>query len=294
MSPSFASMSDPWRLVVDGAAPGAWNMAVDEVLLDGVVAGATAPTLRFYQWKPPCVSLGYFQSFGAVNRDGCRSLGIDIVRRPTGGRAILHDRELTYSLVLPASVLGHDHGVLPSYYRISLALQEGLRRLGVATTLAPPSGAPSTALQGPVCFDRPSAHEILLDGRKLVGSAQVRRGTALLQHGSILIKPRIAALLACLRLPDDSAAGTGFSGSGADRIEASVAGLAEAGVTDPAQIAAAVAQAFGVYFDVSLTQAPLGGEERAAADALAGSRYRDPGWTEGLLSERATNTTRTR
>src|SRR6202022_3122798 len=171
-SPSSASMSDAWRLLVDAPAGGAWNMAVDEVLLDGVAAGAAGPTLRFYGWRPACLSLGYFQPFDVVDLDACRALGIDIVRRPTGGRAILHDRELTYSVALPASVLGSDGGVLPSYYRLSLALQEGLRLLGVPATLAPESAAGGSPEHGPACFDRPSAHEILVEGRKLVGGAQ--------------------------------------------------------------------------------------------------------------------------
>src|SRR5205823_2859721 len=133
--------------------------------------------------------------------------GVDIVRRPTGGRAILHDRELTYSLTLPASLLGEERAILPSYCRISRALQSGLRQLGVSTTLAPESAALLVGDHGPVCFDRASAHEILLNGRKLVGSAQVRKGSALLQHGSILIEPRVDALMACLGLPPVAGSG---------------------------------------------------------------------------------------
>ncbi len=209
--------ADTWRLLVDAPASGAWNMAVDEVLLDGVAAGTTPPTLRFYAWTPPCLSLGYFQPFEVVDLDGCRALGVEVVRRPTGGRAILHDRELTYSVALPASALGHDGGVLPSYHRLSLALQDGLRRLGVPATLAPES-AGGAAAHGPVCFDRPSAHEILLQGRKLVGSAQVRRGGGLLQHGSILIEPRLDKLMACLHRTD----GGGLRGRPSPRGLASV------------------------------------------------------------------------
>src|SRR2546423_6992920 len=145
-SVSFASMSDPWRLILDAPAGGAWNLAVDEGLLDGVAAAPAPPTLRFYGWTPACLSLGYFQRFDAVDLDGCRALGADIVRRPTGGRAILHDREVTYSVVLPASLLGPDGGVLPSYHRLSQALLDGLRRLGVPATPAPATAAPTTAL----------------------------------------------------------------------------------------------------------------------------------------------------
>lgn len=285
-------MSDVWRLLVDAPAGGAWNMAVDEVLLEGVAAGGAAPTLRFYQWTPPCLSLGYFQPIDVVDVDGCRALGVEVVRRPTGGRAILHDRELTYSVALPASVLGHDGGVLPSYYRLSLALQDGLRRLGVPATLAPESAASGPTAHGPVCFDRPSAHEILLDGRKLVGSAQMRRGGGILQHGSILIEPRIDKLTACLRLPRDSAGSTMTDSS--EGIEDGVAGLAEVGLTQPAQIALAIAQAFAARFGVSLVEAPLRPDEVAAARALAGSKYQSASWTEGLAPASARKTTRTR
>ncbi|HXM53387.1 MAG TPA: lipoate--protein ligase family protein [Candidatus Binatus sp.] len=272
-------MSDAWRLLVDAPAGGAWNMAVDEVLLDGVAAGAAAPTLRFYGWSPACLSLGYFQPFDVVDLEGCRALGVDVVRRPTGGRAILHDCELTYSVALPASVLGHDSGVLPSYYRLSLALQDGLRRLGVPATLAPQSAASGPPEHGPVCFDRPSAHEILLHGRKLVGSAQMRRGGGLLQHGSILIEPRIDKLTACLRLSD--AVGSS-AGEGPERIEDGVAGLAELGLTEPPRIAAALGDAFAARFGVRLVAGSLGQDELAAAEALAGSKYRSADWTERL------------
>ena len=267
-------------------------MAVDEILLEGVAAGTAPPTLRFYEWTPACLSLGYFQAVDVVDVDGCRGLGVEVVRRPTGGRAILHDRELTYSVALPASVLGHDDGVLPSYYRLSLALRDGLRRLGVAATLAPESAASGPTAHGPVCFDRPSAHEILLQGRKLVGSAQMRRGGGILQHGSILIEPRIDKLRACLKLPHDSAAST--VDGGPYRLENGVAGLAEVGVTQPGQIAVAIGDAFAGRFGVSLVQAPLQAAELAAARALAGSKYQSAAWTQGPTPAEARKTTRTR
>ena len=287
MSLSSASMSDAgWRLLVDPPAEGAWNMAVDEVLLDGVAAGSSPPTLRFYTWMPACLSLGYFQPFSVVNVEGCRKLGIDIVRRPTGGRAILHDRELTYSVALPASLLGHDAGILPSYRRLSLALQAGLQRLGIDVSLAPESEAPTRAVHGPACFDRPSAHEILLRGRKVVGSAQVRRAGALLQHGSIVIEPRIETLVACLRLDEDPM-------TVARRLGGRVAGLAEAGRFEPASIAGAIAEAFAREFDVQLGPGRLTEGESRATGLLVRSKYQSPDWTRRPL-ETAQQTTRTR
>jgi len=290
MSASFGSMSElGWRLLVDPPTSGAWNMAVDEALLEGVAAGRSPATLRFYTWTPACLSLGYFQSFGIVDLDGCRARGVDVVRRPTGGRAILHDRELTYSVTLPASVLGHDAGIVPSYHRLSLALQAGLQDLGVPATLAPAAAAPAADDQGPVCFDRPSAHEILLGGRKLVGSAQVRRDGALLQHGSIVIEPQIDTLLQCLRLdPEDRGE------AAKQRFENAVAGLAEVADLEPARVARALADAFGRHFGVSVTPGRLHAEELDGASALARSKYQSAAWTERPLPEILGKTTRTR
>ena len=285
MSRSSASTSDPaWRLLLDPPMAGAWNMAVDEVLLDGVAAGSAPPTVGFYEWAPPCLSLGYFQAFEVVDVAGCRRLGVDVVRRPTGGRAILHDRELTYSVALPLRLLGDERGVLPSYHRISLALAGGLQRLGVPAVLAPEPAAQSGRDHGPVCFDRPSAHEILLGGRKLVGSAQVRRATAILQHGSILIEPGIDRLLECLRLPQGSAEG----------IDAGVAGLAEVGNFEPSTIASALADAFAEEFGADLLTGRLRSDERVAVEALAASKYQAGAWLEGPPAIAAGKTTRTR
>jgi lipoate-protein ligase A len=284
-------MSEPaWRLLLDEPAAGAWNMAVDEVVLDGVASGAAPATVRFYGWNPACLSLGYFQSFDVVDLDACRRLGVDIVRRPTGGRAILHDRELTYSVALPAAVLGQERGILPSYHRISRALQAGLRSLGIITTMAPESAAASMPEHGPVCFDRPSAHEVLLDGRKLIGSAQVRRANALLQHGSILVEPRIATMLSCLRLPVRAGVAHGSDPA----IEDGVIGLASVGITDPVRITTPIAAAIAAEFGVALVIGALTGGERQAAAALMTSKYRSAGWTERPLSAAGQKTTRTR
>ncbi|HEV3095664.1 MAG TPA: hypothetical protein VG104_00845, partial [Candidatus Dormibacteraeota bacterium] len=223
-----------------------------------------------------------------VDVDGCRACGVEIVRRPTGGRAILHDRELTYSVTLPASVLGQEAGIVPSYHRVSQALRAGLQDLGVPATVAPVVASPAGGDQGPVCFDRPSAHELLLGGRKLVGSAQVRRGSALLQHGSIVIEPRIGTLLECLRL-----AGLDRREE-ATRLESVVAGLAEVGEFVPDRIAQALATAFGRQFGVAVSPGRLEADELAAARALARSKYQSAAWTERPLPEMAQKTTRTR
>jgi lipoate-protein ligase A len=281
-------MSDPhWRLILDEAAPGAWNMAVDEALLDYVAAATAPPTLRFYGWRPPCLSLGYFQRFEDVDTGACRAMGIDVVRRPTGGRAVLHEAELTYSIMLPVSVLGQDAGILPSYYRISRALQAALAALGIGTSLAPGSAAPSVHQQGPLCFDGPSAHEILLKGRKLVGSAQMRRADAILQHGSILIESRPERLAACFRTRDDASGRL-------RRLDSSAIGLAEVGFNDRAQLAHAIAEAIEEEFEMAYLAGRLSASEVQAALGLHRSKYASAAWTERRLQQLAAKTTRTR
>lgn len=248
-------------------------MAVDEALLEAVSRRQALPTLRFYQWKPPCLSLGYFQPFAAVDAPACKRAGVEVVRRPTGGRAILHHRELTYSIALPVADLEQESGVLQSYYRLSLGLTDGLRRLGVETSLAPSAPLREEA-HGPACFDQPSDHEILFHGRKLVGSAQVRRNGCLLQHGSILFQPQVDELLACLRLDPEQR----------DRqrvaMAAGVAGLDQAGRFTPADVGRALAAGMAAAFGIDLQIGSLTRAERAVASRLKRHKYGTPGWTE--------------
>lgn len=270
-----------WRVIVDRPARGTWNMAVDEALLDAVSRRRAQPTLRLYRWTPACLSLGYFQSFAAVDVGACRSYGVTVVRRPTGGRAILHDRELTYSIALPVAALDGESGVLQSYYRLSQGLMEGLRGLGVETTLAP--SLPLRDAHGPACFDRPSDHEILLNGRKLIGSAQVRRNGALLQHGSVLFRPQVEEVLRCLRLDPLEA----------DRqrtaMADAVAGLDQAGSFTPGEVGRALAAGLAAVFGVQLQPGSLSPGERDEAAQLERRKYRTPAWTE-----RGEDETRTR
>ncbi len=172
-----------WRHIVTPPAPGAENMAFDEALMDYTRA-TDAWVLRVYSWSHPTISFGRNQTAaGKYDLDAIRSRGFGVVRRPTGGRAILHDREITYSVTAPIAAAGE---LRASYDRINRVVLEGLRRLGVGATIA----RPATKAQNPgiaPCFNEPSAGELMLDGRKLAGSAQWRRDGVLLQHGSILI-----------------------------------------------------------------------------------------------------------
>lgn len=253
-------------------------MAVDETLLEGVRRGQAPPTLRFYQWAPPCLSLGYFQPFTVVDVDGCRKAGVEIVRRPTGGRAILHHHELTYSIALPLALLEAESGVLQSYYRLSLGLADGLRRLGVETSLAPTSPLRDAA-HSAACFDQPSDHEILFEGRKLVGSAQVRRNGSLLQHGSVLFQPQMTELLACLRLdPGDRDRLRGAMAAG-------VAGLDQAGIFTPREVGQALAAGMAAAFGVDLQIGSLTRTEKLSAARLEKEKYRTADWTQRLMDQ---------
>ncbi len=173
----------PCRLLVSAPADGATNMAMDEALL--LRARRTGETLyRVYSWTPATVSLGRNQSArGCYDLDLARARGIEFVRRPTGGRAILHHREITYSIAGPVATFG---SLRESYRAINRLLLEVLRTLGVdAQEAEPPSRSPFPGLAP--CFEAPVAGELVAAGRKLVGSAQMREGNVFLQHGSILI-----------------------------------------------------------------------------------------------------------
>lgn len=174
-----------WRLLDTPPAPGAWNMALDEALSGSVRAGG-APVLRLYRWNPPCLSLGRNQpARGCYDLEALAARGIEVVRRPTGGRAVLHDRELTYCAAVADGLLGRPR---EAYAAINRALVAGLRRLGVAAVLQPAGAAPAPVPSLSPCFHDPTEGEVVAAGRKLVGSAQRRTGGVILQHGSLLLE----------------------------------------------------------------------------------------------------------
>jgi len=178
-----------WRLLVTEPCDGATNMAIDEALWRGRHAGASPPTVRFFGWDPPTVSVGYGQPLDRhVDVAACRRLGVGLVRRPTGGSAIYHDgpeRELTYCVTATADDLAVGGDLLETYRWIARALVRGLNALGAGAEMVPTGRGlgPDPAF----CFARTGAFEIEVGGRKLVGSAQRRLGTSFLQHGAVLL-----------------------------------------------------------------------------------------------------------
>lgn len=187
-----------WRLVDSGYLDPYQNMAIDEAVLEAVAAGMVPPTLRFYGWRPAALSLGYFQRLEQeVDLEACQRLGVKVVRRLTGGRAVLHEHELTYCLVAPDDHPAVSGSVLESYLKISRGLVQGLKNLGITAELAEGQHGPEPA--SAACFDAPSRYELTVGGKKLVGSAQTRKYGVVLQHGSILVKLDAEKLFACLR-----------------------------------------------------------------------------------------------
>jgi lipoate-protein ligase A len=181
-----------WRLYDTGANIGVYNMAVDEELLARAQAGEKVPVLRFYTWDPAAVSIGRFQKIEkAVNASACKQHGIDIVRRITGGRAVLHHRELTYSIIARTDDPLFPTNVLGTYKLIAAGLLQGLRNLGIPAEMVSRSSRHATLVkknaQDAACFSSPSWYEILVHGRKIIGSAQRRLSGAFLQQGSILM-----------------------------------------------------------------------------------------------------------
>ena len=175
-----------WRLLDTGALPASINMAIDEALLKLHARGESPPTLRFYQWDPPAVSLGYFQRNHSIDVDACRNMGLDIVRRLTGGRAVLHQKDLTYSVVAGARE-GIPISLAAAYRLLCDGLLAGFRLLGFEAQRGQEN---LRSARADICFMRSAVGDIVYNGKKFVGSAQTWIGASLLQHGSIVLEPQ--------------------------------------------------------------------------------------------------------
>lgn len=245
-------------------------MAVDEALLDNVAAGAGTPALRLYRWHPPCLSLGFAQPFEAADAAFCAARGVDIVRRPTGGRAVLHHLELTYAVVAPLGAGPFTFDLQAAYRAICQGLVAGLRSLGVAAELAgePEGGVirPTTTIP---CFVGPASGEVIASGRKLIGSAMRRTGDAILQHGAILEGWDGALQAGCLGLADDRA------------LRPAIVTLTDLLGATPAAgaLAQAIAGGLEAALGITLSGAAMNGRERARAELLARARYGHQRWT---------------
>ena len=266
-----------WRLLIMPGLDGATQMAVDDTLLDAADLPGFHPTLRLYSWEPACLSLGYAQPISDIELDVLSSEGWDLVRRPTGGRAILHTDELTYSLILPLSHPLAAGNLIDSYRRIASGLLASLERLGCepkseAAYDLPPGSQP----HGPVCFEVPSRYEITVAGKKLIGSAQARRKSGMLQHGSLPLWGDLTRITRTLSIPER------------DRILAaerllhhastreSVTGVRHAWET----AAEAFKSGFEDSFQIRFFQDNLTDKEWLRASSRRSEKYGNPRWTE--------------
>jgi lipoate-protein ligase A len=178
-------------------------MAVDEAILEHIGRGDSLPTLRLYAWAPACLSLGYAQPFADVDMERLQDRGWEVVRRPTGGRAILHTDELTYSVTAPINEPRVAGSVLESYNRLARALLQAVHSLGLPVEMKAGSDTVH-ALANPVCFEVPSAYEITISEKKLIGSAQARRKEGVLQHGSLPLVGDLARITDALVFRDEA------------------------------------------------------------------------------------------
>lgn len=256
--------------------PGTLNLAIDEAILRAVAAGLAPPTLRLYGWSPPTLTLGRGQPSTDADLPSLRRDGITLLRRMTGGTAVLNRDELTYA----AMVRPHDPRfagpIAESYRGISLALVSALRKLGVTEVIAASGrdrGPDPRPARTPVCFEIPSDYEITVGPRKLVGSSQMRIRDGILQHGSLPLRGDIGAIGQYLT-----------SRPAPERIRSHAMTLYDAlgrTVTWEAA-AAAVTVAFRDVLDLELVPSPLTAGERKRTETLVAEKYGDEDWTHRI------------
>ncbi len=178
-------MKEQWRLLLTGFNTASANMAIDRAILVANSEGKVPPTVRFYGWVPPAISIGYFQSLtDEIDLDVCKKLGVNYVRRITGGGAVFHDKELTYSIVIPESHPEIPKNIMESYGRICGAVMKGLGKLGIESTYAP-------------------INDIIAGGKKISGNAQTRKMKTVLQHGTVLMDVDVDKMFSVLKVPNE-------------------------------------------------------------------------------------------
>ena len=269
-------MTEPWRFLTTPPARGAWNMAVDEAVLETSGTGESLPTLRLYAWNPACLSLGHAQSFRDVDMTRLKANGWEVVRRTTGGRAILHVDELTYSVATPIDEPRMLGSVLESYQRLATALIAAVRALGLPVEMES-HAPPADMVRGPVCFEVPSAYEIVVEGKKLIGSAQTRKKAGILQHGTFPLHGDLTRITQALVFANEQ-----------ERLAAGQKLLSRAATAESVTgrvipwetAAAAFASAFETCLGIRLEPGELTPAELARAEELVQTKYDHPSWTE--------------
>src|SRR5262249_50823434 len=264
---------NPWRFIIDPPREGGLNMAIDQALLLGAEQVPEAPrtVLRIYRWSIPTLSLGYAQKpEETANLDFCRHERVPLVRRPTGGRAVLHDMELTYSVVSNDPQWFRLKSSMEIYRQIAQAIQRGLEEIGLSLSLSGGAERMQRPMRGPVesnylrlrvpCFTSSARYELLWGGKKMIGSAQRRLRLAFLQHGSLLLDCNFP-LLAAVTRADESYLRASITTVRAERDDA---------ITEEA-VTAGLRVGFAEHFGITLDESALSASERARAEELADS-----------------------
>jgi lipoate-protein ligase A len=268
-----------WRLLITPPSPGSWNMAVDEAILDSISQNLSLPCLRLYSWDPPCLSIGYAQPIADIDRPRLAELGWDWVRRPTGGRAILHTDELTYAVIAPMTESRVSGSVLESYLRLSKPLLSALHSLNIPALAQPVSTSRKKQDPAAVCFEVPSNYEIIVEGKKLVGSAQARRKNVVLQHGTLPLYGDLTRIINVLAYENNDQRREAASRllSHATTVEAV---LGEK--IDWKRAAEVFIAAFESELDLNFSEQGLSVEESAGVENLRNAKYEHASWLERI------------
>lgn len=245
------------RLLTTGFNTAYWNMSIDEAILEMVAANKTEPTLRFYGWKPHAISIGYFQGIEEeVNIEACKNMGVDIVRRITGGGAVFHAEELTYSIVIPETHYLARHDILKSYESILQGVINGLDILGIKAQFAP-------------------INDIVVDTKKISGNAQTRKYGCILQHGTILLSVDPEIMFTLLKVPNEKLKGKLI----ADIKQRVTSVSTQLGTSISFEtVQTSFIQGFMSILEEPLHESPLTQEELARAQTLQETKFGTKTW----------------
>ncbi|MCD4754091.1 MAG: lipoate--protein ligase family protein [Anaerolineaceae bacterium] len=267
-----------WRLMITPPMSGAENMALDEALLETITDDNNIPVLRLFDWSPPCLSLGYSQPYSDVNYEKLKELGWDIVRRLTGGRAVLHTNELTYSVIAPLNEDRVKGSIIESYRRLSQALLAALNELSLNARAEKEYILPTQSNKlAPVCFEVPSKYEITVQGKKIIGSAQARKHGGVLQHGSLPLHGDLTRIIEVLNF---------FSETSRDRAKERLLAHATTiesvlGEITPWDVAAnAFIEAFQKTLNIDFIKSDPTCSELERANQFQKDKYRNDEWLQ--------------
>ncbi|RJQ43846.1 MAG: lipoate--protein ligase family protein [Anaerolineaceae bacterium] len=268
-----------WRLIVNAPAEGTWNMAVDEAILESTANLLQPTTLRLYSWNPFCLSLGYSQSIADIDETRLKARGWDLVRRPTGGKAILHADELTYSICASNSDPHVRGSVLESYQHLSKGLIAAMQMVKLDVISEPHKSPSERNTTKPICFEVPSDYEITLNGKKIIGSAQVRKKDGVLQHGAIPLFGDIARITDVLHYESENE--RSLSRSQVQMRATTLEKQTDQRITWK-KLAHAIVCGFENALQIEIKIGRLSDQERKRAKQLLEEKYANMDWTRRL------------